>query len=106
MWQRGRKLTPEELKAAPQTVGHLDINPRAAALRLEDEGPTTLLPFLFDPRLTRMRGDEFVIAGHETVPGGKVGDRWPQTWWCRLEPVSPASGTGAPGGSAEFPRAG
>lgn len=80
----GEKLPREEVLAAEGTLGHLVISPRDAALYARPEGPITNLPYLFDPQVRHLRGDEFVITGWETVPGGRLGDRWTQAWWCRL----------------------
>lgn len=80
----GRKLSEAELKAATRHAGYIEIGPRAATLYTRPEGPVTVVPFLFEPEIRHMRGDEFVVTGRVTVPGGNVGDRWRQAWWCTL----------------------
>lgn len=43
-----------------------------------------VIPALDYMRLTRVRGDSFVIVGFEEVWSRRESEVFPQAWWCRV----------------------
>jgi hypothetical protein len=95
--QMGRKCSREQLRAQVPVRGDLSVYVRHSLLM------AAVLPELSadvqtlqEPRLTRMRGDSFVVVGYEQADmRSKEGvTRHPQAWWCRL-PGGPAEARSA-----------
>jgi hypothetical protein len=98
----GRKCTREQLHAQAPLRGDLSVYVRHSILMaavLPELSADVLT--LEEPRLTRMRGDSFVVVGFEQVDmRSKEGvTRYPQAWWCRLpggpQTAKPALNLGA-----------
>lgn len=94
MMVKGRRLSRERLEVAPCAVGELAVhNDRsmhtgrrdARALLLVDT--RALLPVLHEPRLTRMSGPHFILAGRQQLQVGRFDPRsefqwYDQEWLC------------------------
>ena len=94
----GRKLPEERVRAEPPLRGHLEIAHWHLKNHTEDRivkelvlktAPTaTCAPTarLVNAQQTRLKGDDMVYVGTETVAGVV----YAQAWWCRLAPQRPA----------------
>ena len=90
--QSGRKCSSEEVHARVPVRGQLSIYMKRETLMasvLPEKPQPYDIPFLEEPRITRLRGDSFVLVGYEQVNARRAGARHPQAWWCRL-PGGPA----------------
>lgn len=100
---KGERLSNQELKVARGVRGSLSVNTRLGRGTREQVVIATLtgdvlgqfaLPALDHVRLTRMRGDNFILFGFEEVelPVRNV-QTFPQAWWCRpiVTPVRDAA---------------
>ena len=56
-----------------------------------------MLPALDEARVTRLRGDAFLVVGIERIEKyGRMWEDFPQIWWCRLAGGRPAPRAAAP----------
>lgn len=85
---RGEKLSREQLRTCAPVRGNLSMFERrrirmAAVL---PDGPCVpeSFPTLEEPRLTRIRGESFVLVGYESFHARGETKRYRQAWWCRL----------------------
>jgi hypothetical protein len=108
MRDHGERLSVARLKTAAVVRGHLGVFVRRDMHRGRDvvcamlEGDSAgdfRLPVLDHMRLTRMRGESFVLVGFEEVHQRKTSDVFPQAWWCRV--VCEATGRSALADDAE-----
>ena len=106
---KGERLPKQELKVARPVRGALNVNTRLGrgkeqvviATLTGDVLGQFALPALDHVRLTRMRGDNFILFGFEEVelPVRNV-QTFPQAWWCR--PVVASAPLDAADGEGEF----
>jgi hypothetical protein len=94
--QRGIRLPAP----AAGVRGHLELGlwrlrstrQLAARLTSEHDASSLLLPELLPASVERITRNGIVIAGTEVVPrraaAKSTADRYPQTWWCLVHPVS------------------
>ncbi len=85
----GMKLTRNEVREAKTHPGELFVDSGTAYLcggprPGEWPGHGHVLPALYDARLTRLRGDSFVIVGLYRRDCIHVHADSPQAWWCQL----------------------
>lgn len=85
----GMKLSEAELAEATVHAGELFIEGYLACLCGGDrpsEWPDhgRLLPALYDARVSKLRGDSFVVVGKYMKDGIHVHATVPQAWWVRL----------------------
>ena len=93
MRNHGERLSVAQLKATAPVRGHLGVFVRrdlhrgcdvVCALLEGDSAGQFRLPVLDHMRLTRMRGESFVLVGFEEVQQRRTSDVFPQAWWCRV----------------------
>lgn len=89
----GMKLSKAELRDARRHAGELFIDAGVAYLCAGDrpsEWPAhgQLLPPLYEQRVRKLRGDNFVIVGRYMRDAINVHVEQPQAWWCRLDCIS------------------
>jgi hypothetical protein len=108
MRNHGERLSIAQLKTTAVVRGDLGVFVRrdmhrggdvVCAMLEGDSAGDFRLPVLDHMRLTRMRGESFVIVGFEEVHQRKTSDVFPQAWWCRV--VCEATGQSALADDAE-----
>lgn len=72
-------------------VGGRDENNDVHLACLMASDSSYVIPVLDGARITELRGRWMRLTGMEVIPRGTSvkrigGDRYPQQWWCRLEP--------------------
>lgn len=92
--REGVRISIEELRRTPPVRGSLTVMSRLGhgsreqvitATLVCDKTWPAVLPVLDHMRLTRLRGDQFILMGFEEVDlrRRQVGV-FPQSWWCRI----------------------
>ena len=108
MRNHGERLSIAQLKTTAVVRGHLGVFVRrdlhrgcdvVCAMLEGDLAGQFRLPVLDHMRLTRMRGESFVLVGFEEVHQRRTSDVFPQAWWCRV--VCEATGESALADDAE-----
>ena len=108
MRNHGERLSIAQLKTRAIVRGHLGVFVRrdmhrggdvVCAMLEGDSAGQFHLPVLDHMRLTRMRGESFVLVGFEEVQQRRTTDVFPQAWWCRV--VCEATGESALADDAE-----
>ena len=108
MRNHGERLSIAQLKTTAVVRGHLGVFVRRDLHRGCDVVCAMLegalagqfhLPVLDHMRMTRMRGESFVLVGFEEVQQRRTSDVFPQAWWCRV--VCEATGESALADDAE-----
>jgi hypothetical protein len=91
---KGERRPPHALKVAVPVRGQLTVQSRSGrrtsdqvivASLTDDTLMKAVLPALDHMRMTKLRGDSFILFGFEEVdlPGRQYGS-YPQAWWCRI----------------------
>lgn len=97
----GVKLSPESLRTAAVTRGHLHFSSWIrggnvggwepgrvfeATLKTAIGGPggNSLIPDLTEARVKKIEGDNIIVVGAELVGGFTTSHARAQAWWCRL----------------------
>jgi hypothetical protein len=108
MRNRGERLSIAQLKTTAVVRGHLGVFVRrdmhrgcdfVCAMLEGDSAGQFRLPVLDNMRLTRLRGESFVLVGFEEVHHRRTSDVFPQARWCRV--VCEATGESALADDAE-----
>jgi hypothetical protein len=108
MRNQGEKLSIALLKTTAVVRGHLGVFVRrdmhrgcdvVCAMLEGDLAGQFRLPVLDHMRLTRLRGESFVLVGFKEVQQRRTSDVFPQAWWCRV--VCEATGVSALADDAE-----
>lgn len=97
----GQKLSREQLRSRVPVRGDLSMFERRhvamAAVLPEGKRLPDNIPTLEEPRLTRIRGESFVLVGYESFHLRGETKRYRQAWWCRLPGARvPGDLSGAP----------
>ena len=111
MRDQGERLSVEQLRSCGTVRGRLAVFVRrdvhrggdvVCAMLEGDFAGQFRLPVLDHMRLTRVRGESFVLVGLEEVHQRRTSDVFPQAWWCRV--VCEATGESALADEAEVER--
>lgn len=99
----GERLPRGEIRVQPEIHGDVVIEPHGSGLLARlNVGPCfgcgTAPIALYDARLTRMRGDSFIVVGDEDCGKSWEHRTQRQAWWCRLDRADdPYGSTTTPG---------